>query len=1049
MGIEIRLLGEFSAKSGGIEIKGLSTRHQSLIALLALHPATAIQRSEAAFKLWMDSKEAQALTNLRKSLHQIRNILPSGDFIRADTKTLQLILSQNDQFDVLAFLTQVDIAEQAQASDDRDAEQTALEAATVLYNGDLLPSCYDEWIMPERERLRNLFIQGMDRLITLLEERQYYRDAIKGALRLLQTDNLRETTYRTLIRLHALNDDRAAALNVYHICVRVLSEELGVEPDESTRELNDQLLKSETGLQRARASVAPVSHPLVGREDEWKTLIREWKLSTSGAIRTIVLSGEAGIGKTRLAEDFLHWAKRQGISTASAACYSAEVQLSFSTITKWMRSLPIKDLNPHWLNELSRILPELRGRAVFPQPMKENWQKQIFFEAMARAILNRNEPVLLLLDDIQWCDQDSLAWLRYFLRFDTDAKMMMLVTIRTEELSSNSELQLLLVESRAEGRLTELELQRFNEKHTTSLGSHLLRRELQEDDAQALFRESEGVPLFVVELASAGTELGQAGQAGTGTREKEALHSMELPPRLRAVLDRRLARLSSPARSVVETAAVIGGEFDFDLLQKVSEQEESVTIHALDELWQVRIVRERGGQYDFSHDKLREATLLGISPIRLRWLHQRTGEELEALQGEVEYARIADHFERAGLGAKASDFYTKAASQVQELFAFSEALELLKNAILLETKHETLASLHEQRGDILMMLDRREDAFQAFSQAFGLSSSPLQRARVSRKQTTLTGRFKLEIAQQKYQITMDELSHVQDKDGYWPEWIETQLSWLYVCYWTQKTKEVHDLVERLKEPVEQHGSLYQKIEYCYGRIASIFITKRYRLSPSHMTLSEGTIELAIKLGDPYQISNAIRQYGMAALFADQFEAAEVKLQEAISLCEANGDQNSMLIARVYLSLTHRRQHKQQAVRKDTDMLQEHLNRVSDNPAYRAIVAANNAWLAYQNEEIEQAQALAHSALEIWRKHQIEYPMQWSALFVVLAIAEREEKADEALSYVQDLLVPAQQKLPPELESPLLSALEADPANPGLILSRCGTALKKARETGYL
>jgi DNA-binding SARP family transcriptional activator len=342
MDIEIRLLGEFSAKSGGIEINGLSTRHQSLIAFLALHSATAIQRSEAAFKLWVDSKEAQALTNLRKSLHQIRNILPSGDFIKADTQTLQLILSQNDQIDVLAFLAQVDIAEQAHASNDRDAEQTALEAATVLYNGDLLPSCYDEWIMPERERLQNLFTQGMDRLIALLEERQYYRDAIKGALRLLQTDNLRETTYRTLIRLHALNDDRAAALNVYHICARVLSEELGVEPDESTRELYEQLLKSETGLQRARASVAPVSHPLVGREEEWKKLLDEWKLCSSGELRMTVLSGEAGIGKTRLAEEFLHWAKRQGIRAASAACYSAEGQLSFASITKWMRSLPIK-----------------------------------------------------------------------------------------------------------------------------------------------------------------------------------------------------------------------------------------------------------------------------------------------------------------------------------------------------------------------------------------------------------------------------------------------------------------------------------------------------------------------------------------------------------------------------------------------------------------------------------------------------------------------------------------------------------------------------------
>jgi hypothetical protein len=131
------------------------------------------------------------------------------------------------------------------------------------------------------------------------------------------------------------------------------------------------------------------------------------------------------------------------------------------------------------------------------------------------------------------------------------------------------------------------------------------------------------------------------------------------------------------------------------------------------------------------------------------------------------------------------------------------------------------------------------------------------------------------------------------------------------------------------------------------------------------------------------------------------------------------------------------------------MLQEHLNRVSDNPDYHGIVDANKAWLAYQNEKIEQAQALAHSALEIWREHHKEYPLQWSALFVLLAIAEKEEKSDEALSYVRDLLLPAQQKLPPELESALLSALEADPANPSLILSQCGEAIEIARETGYL
>jgi DNA-binding SARP family transcriptional activator/predicted ATPase len=1041
MGIEIRLLGKFSIRVNDHEIRSLNARQKGLIACLALHAPNPMHRSELAFKLWADSSEKQALTNLRKALHQIKQ----GELIKADSRTLQL--NPDIHLDLLDFTAALDTAERARRANDPKAEQTSLETTSALYQGDLLPNFYDEWLIPERERLRDKFIRAMDRLIALLEARQHYRDAIQHAQRLLQTDNLREDTYRTLIRLHALNNDRAAALNVYHTCAETLSKELGVEPDADTRELYERLLKSETRLSRTTPA-HPMSTPLVAREAEWKTLLAEWKKASSGELRTVVLRGEAGIGKTRLAEELLHWASRQGIRTASVACYSAEGQISFAPVAGWLRSMPLQGVDARWHAELSRILPELRGDTS-PEPMTENWQKQVFLEAMARGVLSTDEPTVLFLDDIQWCDNDTLAWLRYFLRFDSEAKIMMLITIRAEELPSNSELQLLLVELRAEGKLTELELQRLNEKHTTSLGSHLLRRELQEDDAQALFRESEGVPLFVVELARAGTGLGQAGQAGTGTREKEALHSMELPPRLRAVLDRRLARLSSPARSVVETAAVIGGEFEFDLLQKVSEQEESVTINALDELWQVRIVRERDGQYDFSHDKLREVTLLGISPIRLRWLHQRAGEELEALQGEAENARIADHFERAGLHAKASDFYAKAASQAQELFAFSEALELLKNAILLETKHETLASLHEQRGDILMMLDRREDAFQALSQAFGLSNSPLQRARVSRKQTTLTGRFKPDVAEQKYQISLDELSHVQDEDDYWMEWIETQLSWLYVCYWTQKTKEVQALVERLREPVEHHGSLYQKIQYLYACVASNFIAERFRLSPSHMNISEETVELARELGNPFEISNAIRQYGMVALFADQFEAAEAKLQETISLCQANGDQNSMLIARAYLSLTHRRQYKPQAVREDTEMLQEHLHKVSDNPNYRAIVAANKAWLAYLNDEIEQAQTLAHSALEIWREHQIEYPMQWSALFVLLAIAEREEKADEALSYVQDLLVPAQQKLPPELESALLSALEAEPADKDLILSRCGAALKKAKETGYL
>ncbi len=1050
MGFELRLLGEFLIRNAGVEIKGLSTRHQSLIAYLVLRAPSPVPRSEIAFNLWVDSKESQALTNLRKALHQIKNILQNGDLIRTDSQSLQFNLSPDDKIDVLEFTAQHGIAEKARAINDVDAERTALETASDMYGKDLLPNCYDDWIAPERERLRNLFIQGTDRLIALLEISKHYRDAIKYSLRLLQIDNLHEDTYRTLIRLHALNNDRAAALSAYHTCARLLSRELGVDPDTSTRELYEQLLKSDTNLFREKVVTAPVTHPLVGRKDEWKTLLSDWKAATDGKLRMTLISGEAGIGKTRLAEELLHWANRQGICTASATCYSAEGQISFTPIANWLKSIPLDGLDSHWRIELERILPELRNETTSLPSMTENWQKRVFFEAMARALLNGDTPLVLFLDDIQWCDTDTLGWLRYFLHFDLKVKVLILATIRAGEPKLNTELQLLLADLRAEGRFTELELQRLDKSETTLLGSHLLRNELPDDVARNLFRESEGVPLFVVELANAGMRVGSTFNAESGMEEKEAkVAVVELPPRLRAILDERLARLSSPARSVAEIAAVIGHEFNFDLLMRISELEEGVTINALDELWQARMVRDRGSWYDFSHDKLREAVLAGISPIRLRWLHQRAGEALETSGEKTEYARIAGHYECAGLNAKASEFYASAAGQSCELFAFMEALGHLKSALLLETRHDVLADLHEQRGDVLMMLDRREDAFQAFSQTHGLSSDHLQKARLNRKQSALTGRFNMEIARQKYQSALDELAQVEAGDGYWSEWIEIQLTWFELCYWMQNAAEADKAIEQLRLPVEQHGSLRQKIKYRQSSIANAMVNERYRLNRFHLDLAQESLQLTLEMGDSHLISNAKRQLGMVALHADQLDIAETALREAISLCKMNGDLNSMLIGWVYLSVTHRRQSKSHEVRMDTESFQELLHTISDNPVYRGVAHANHAWLAYMEGKPDQARQSAQAALELWHSLGNPYAMHWMAQFILLAVNLREEKLEEAIACIKAMLMTPQMRFAPEVETTLLSILEVDPSNPDLIFSLGRDAVEKAQVAGYL
>lgn len=220
--LRLRLLGGFQVSADGESLAVNAPRLHSLIAYLALRRDAAHTRKQLAFALWPDSTEAQARTNLRKLLLQLRESLPAlAEAVGAEAQVLQW------RADALASL---DVAEFEGATARGDCEQ-----ATSIYTGDLLPDCYDEWITPERERLCRLFTDALEKLIALLENQRNYRMAITQAQRLLQHDPLDEATYRTLMRLHALNGDRASALRTYQACQQTMKREFGIEPDGETR----------------------------------------------------------------------------------------------------------------------------------------------------------------------------------------------------------------------------------------------------------------------------------------------------------------------------------------------------------------------------------------------------------------------------------------------------------------------------------------------------------------------------------------------------------------------------------------------------------------------------------------------------------------------------------------------------------------------------------------------------------------------------------------------------------------------------------------------
>jgi hypothetical protein len=560
-----------------------------------------------------------------------------------DTTTICWRLSDALLLDVAEFEQALAFAASAMRAGNVDAAAAALQQAVALYRGDLLPSCYCEWLFPPRERLHQLFIGALEQLLVYAEERRAYHDAIHYAKRLIQYEPLHETVYLALMRLQALCGDRAAALHTYQICSTLLGRELGAEPAQPLREIYTRLTLLEAAPAPAAGSqdeAQPLrAWGLVGRQHEWSRLLAIWADVAGGHPKAVILSGEAGVGKTRLAEELLRWAELQGFWTASARCYRSEGELSYAPAIQWLRSRPIfgaaKDLDAVWAGELARLVPELLAkRPDLPclEPAGGPWQRQRLFEAMVRATSAISRPTVLLLDDLQWCDRATLEWLHYRLRYEPGGRFLLLATLRPDDLDPDDGATALLHELEAQSQVIEIQIEPLGEAETAALVAQVVGAPLSAMQAASWYRETEGNPLFVIELAR--SELRER-QAGQHTADAPALPASEprLPPRISGVISARLAKLSVLALQIAELAATIGREFTFDMLARAGvAKDEEALVQALDELWQRRIIREHGAQsYRFSHNKLREFLCQRLSDARRRLLHRRVAAASEAL----------------------------------------------------------------------------------------------------------------------------------------------------------------------------------------------------------------------------------------------------------------------------------------------------------------------------------------------------------------------------------------------------------------------------------
>jgi non-specific serine/threonine protein kinase len=307
--LHIQLLGGFRLVSDTTLLTTLdSPRLQALLAYLVLYRAMPHARPHLAFRFWPDTTESQALTNLRTLLYRLRQALPHADqFLHVDAQTVQWRADAPWTLDVAAFEDALAQPDQPQYHGNPTTQRKILAEAVEHYHGDLLPAWYDDWVLLERERLRQLFLTALERLVLLLEHEAAYPAAIGYAQRLLRHDPLHEATYQHLMRLHTLSGDRASALRVYQICATVLERELAVTPSPTTGALYERLLHTEVppvvASHHSTALPSPRLHNLpnmltsfIGRMHERAEVTR--LLTTT---HLLTLTGAGGCGKTRLA----------------------------------------------------------------------------------------------------------------------------------------------------------------------------------------------------------------------------------------------------------------------------------------------------------------------------------------------------------------------------------------------------------------------------------------------------------------------------------------------------------------------------------------------------------------------------------------------------------------------------------------------------------------------------------------------------------------------------------------------------------------------------